>query len=117
MKYHGSCHCQAVRFEFSVVEEITSGVRCNCSICRRKGTLMAGFTLAPDDITITADSDALSCYEFGSNVAHHWFCKRCGIHPFHQTMRKPGHYRVNLGCIEELDALQLPFEVLDGASI
>jgi hypothetical protein len=32
-------------------------------------------------------------------------------------MRKPGHYRINLGCVEGVDALALPVEVFDGASL
>ena len=67
------------------------------------------------EIEVTGDN--LATYEFGSRVAKHHFCKTCGIYPFHQTMRKPGHYRLNLGCVEELDATRLPFEVFDGASI
>lgn len=37
MKYRGSCHCGAVAFE--VEGEIQSVLSCNCSICRRKGSL------------------------------------------------------------------------------
>jgi hypothetical protein len=32
-------------------------------------------------------------------------------------MRKPGHYRINLGCVDGVDALTLPVEVFDGASL
>ena len=78
---------------------------------------MSALTVAPDEIEIEATGDNLATYEFGSRVAKHHFCKTCGIYPFHQTMRKPGHYRLNLGCVEELDATRLPFEVFDGASI
>lgn len=116
MEYKGSCHCGAVKFEFSV-PSIESGLRCNCSICRRKGALMTAFTLAPDELKITADEGVLGTYEFGGNIAKHHFCKHCGIYPFHQTMRKPGHYRLNIGCIDGLDADDLPFEVFDGASL
>ena len=116
MQYSGSCHCGAVRFEFSA-PAIESGLRCNCSICRRKGALMTPFVLAPDEIRITAAEGALSTYTFGDGVAKHHFCKHCGIYPFHQTMRKPGHYRVNIGCIEGLDSIHMPFDVFDGAAI
>ncbi len=116
-EYTGSCHCGAIRFTFSGPDSIDSGLRCNCSICRRKGATMTGFTVAPDEISIDVKDDALATYEFGSQVAKHHFCRKCGIYPFHQTMRKPGHYRINAGCIEGLDSSSLPFAVFDGASI
>ena len=115
--YQGSCHCGVIRFSFSGPDTIDRGLRCNCSICRRKGALMTGFTVAPDEIRIEVRDDSLVTYSFGSQVAQHHFCRRCGIYPFHQTMRKPGHYRLNLGCIEGLDATTLPAEVFDGASL
>ncbi|WP_414705273.1 GFA family protein [Pseudomonas sp.] len=115
-QYKGSCHCGAIKFEFSA-PTIESGLRCNCSICQRKGAIMSAFTLAPSDLLITATPDSLSTYEFGSHIAKHHFCSKCGIYPFHQTMRKPGRYRINLGCIEGMDSSSLPFQVYDGASI
>lgn len=38
MKYQGSCHCGAVRFEAE--GEIGTATACNCSMCQRKGILM-----------------------------------------------------------------------------
>ncbi|MBX2848831.1 MAG: GFA family protein [Acidiferrobacterales bacterium] len=114
--YNGSCHCGGVRFAFSA-EQIQRGLRCNCSICKRKGATMTAFTLAPEDIEINAETDLLSVYEFGSCIARHYFCNRCWIFPFHQTMRKPGHYRINIGCLESIDSSNLPFEVFDGAEL
>ncbi|GAA5315152.1 MAG: hypothetical protein AseanaTS_03560 [Candidatus Pelagadaptatus aseana] len=116
MQYRGGCHCGAVRFEFAS-EPIASGLRCNCSLCRRKGAVMTAFVLAPEELNIEVKNNALATYEFGGQVAKHHFCKVCGIYPFHQTLRKPGHYRVNLGCVDGIDTTHLPFEVFDGASL
>lgn len=116
MKYSGSCHCGAITFEFDH-DEIQTGLRCNCSICRRKGAIMTAFTLAPDEITIDVKNDSLSTYKFADGVAKHHFCNQCGIYTFHQTMRKPGHYRVNIGCLEGIDSISLPYDVFDGASL
>jgi hypothetical protein len=115
--YTGSCHCGAIRFTFAGPDRIDSGVRCNCSMCRRKGATMTPFTVAPDEISIDVKDGALATYEFGSRVAKHHFCRKCGIYPFHQTMRQPGHYRINTGCIEGLDSSSFPFTVLDGAAL
>ena len=115
-EYIGSCHCGSVSFKFTG-PAIEKGVRCNCSICRRKGAIMSAFTIAPEEIKIDVKENALATYEFGSRVAKHHFCKKCGIYPFHQTLRKPGHYRVNVGCVDGVDSLSLPVDVFDGASI
>lgn len=114
--YSGSCHCGAVKFRFKG-PEIVDGLRCNCTICQKKGAMMGHFVVAPDDIQIDVEGDNLSSYEFATHVAKHHFCKKCGIYPFHQTLRKPGHYRVHLGCVDGVDVLSLPYEVIDGASL
>ena len=78
---------------------------------------MSPFIVAPEEISISVKDDALASYSFGGQVAKHHFCKKCGIYPFHQTVRKPGHYRLNLGCIDGVDLSSLPCELFDGASI
>ena len=104
--YKGQCHCGAVKFSF-VSEPIANGIRCNCSMCARKGALMLNDVIAPEEITIEAEPDALGLYQFDTGVAEHYFCKHCGIYIFHVTMRVPGHYRVNLGCVEGVETFAL----------
>jgi hypothetical protein len=111
--YQGSCHCGAVRFSFES-EAITKGLRCNCSMCSRKGAMMSPEPIPQAQLKIEANEDALALYQFGQKKAKHYFCRHCGIYPFHETARKPGHFRVNLGCIEDLDPLSLEAEVFDG---
>lgn len=115
MNYSGSCHCGAVKFRFNA-PEIVDGLRCNCSVCQKKGAMMSNFVVAPEDIEIDAEEGVLATYTFGQHVAKHHFCNRCGIYPFHQTLRMPGHYRVHLGCVEGVDVLNLPYEVVNGAA-
>lgn|SRR5262249_7152070 len=67
----GSCHCGAVTLEVpSAPAEITS---CNCSICRRLGTLWAYYP--PAQVRI---SGATTSYLWGekSIALHH--CPTCG---------------------------------------
>ena len=45
--YCGSCHCGNVKFSFEH-EPISNGVRCNCSLCKRKAAVMSDFTLTTD---------------------------------------------------------------------
>ena len=112
-QYQGSCHCGAVKFSYSG-DKIEKGLRCNCSICARKGAMMSPEMIPLENLQIEAEQGALGLYQFGSKTAKHFFCKTCGIYPFHETARKAGHYRVNLGCIENLDTDGFEVDVFDG---
>ncbi|WP_321889379.1 GFA family protein [Paraburkholderia bannensis] len=111
---HGSCHCGAVRFE--VRTALAPASRCNCSLCRRKGALMSP-PFAAGDLTITRGEADLTLYQFNTRVAKHYFCKHCGIYPFHQTRKDPKLWRVNLGCLDGVDVYALEAGVNDGASL
>ena len=82
--YTGSCHCGAVKFE--VRTALTPATRCNCSLCRRRGALMSP-AFHVSDLRIVEGEAALSLYQFNSRVARHFFCKVCGVYPFHQTRK------------------------------
>jgi hypothetical protein len=114
--YTGSCHCGAVRFSFES-EVITKGVRCNCSLCKRKGAMMSPEPIPAEKLIIEATGDSLGLYQFGIKTAKHYFCKNCGIYTFHETARKIGHYRVNLGCVEGVDTFALEADVFDGKNL
>ena len=114
MTYQGSCHCGSVRFRITC-EPITKGLRCNCSICRRRGAVMSDVYFTPDQMSVE-NTDALGVYIFGDRMMNHWFCKTCGIFPFADAVEKPRHYRVNLGCVEGIDPLAVEIRLVDGAS-
>ena len=114
--YSGSCHCGAVTFTFTG-EEIETAMRCDCSICLRKGILLSAYTVPPENMQIKAAKGASQIYQFGTMKAKHHFCTTCGIHTFVETYLNPGHFRVNLGCIEGLDALDLPAKVFEGRKL
>lgn len=78
---------------------------------------MSDFTLAPDELMIQTKPELLGTYSFGPCVAKHHFCKVCGIYPFHQTMIKPGHYRVNLGCVDGINSLDLKYRTFNGLDV
>ncbi|MET0012283.1 MAG: GFA family protein [Sedimenticola sp.] len=112
-EYKGSCHCGAVKFSYTG-EAIEKGLRCNCSICSRKGAMMSSEVIPLEKLKIDAEENALGLYQFGAKTAKHHFCRQCGIYTFHETARFPGHYRVNLGCIEGIDPLALEADLFDG---
>lgn len=113
MRFAGSCHCGAVRFEFDA-EPITAGVRCNCSLCARRGALMSASWL--EDLAITG-REALTLYLWGDRMVNHYFCRTCGVFPFSQIIAEPGRFRVNLGCVDGVDLDALSVRLIDGKSL
>jgi hypothetical protein len=115
-KYQGSCHCGAVSFAFTA-PVIEKAMRCDCSICVRKGIMMSADVIPPDQIEIQDDTNALRVYQFATRQARHHFCGVCGVHVFVETRLNPDWYRVNLGCVEGLNAIALPTEMFPGKDI
>jgi hypothetical protein len=113
--YQASCHCGALHFRLRS-EEIRSGLRCNCSFCCRKGAVMSVAYYPRRDFEELVGLERLTVYRFGDQVVNHYFCPRCGIYAFHDVTTRPGHYRVNLGCLDDLDPLALETGLVDGRS-
>ena len=113
IKYQGSCHCKSVEFEFQC-EPIDSALQCNCSICIRKNAIMSKVYIQPENFRLLKGKESLSVYHWGDKDVNHYFCKHCGIYPFHDSIYQPGSYRVNLGCVEELAPRSLTITEFDG---
>ena len=111
--HQGSCHCNAVQFE--IEGDITSGVQCDCSICRRKNAIM--FRVPKEKFHLLKGEQALSVYEWNTRAAKHYFCKHCGIYTHHQPRTRADLVGVNLGCIENIDTTRLPVERLEGSKL
>lgn len=109
----GSCHCGAVRFRLEAeIDELT---RCDCSLCRRRGALMAKAPAGA--LTLQAGHDDLTLYRWNTGVAQHWFCRHCGIYPFHRKRAAPDHYGVNVGCLDDFDVTSYPYREADGLTM
>lgn len=67
------------------------------------------------DFTPHQNPEHLSGYQWNDRVVNALFCKNCGIFPYFGN--EEFGYRVNLGCVEQLDALSLKVEILDGRSM
>jgi hypothetical protein len=112
--YSGSCHCGAVKFRIDA-DAIASGVRCNCSICIRRGATMSVLYFPPSEIAVEG-KDALTLYVWGDRMVNNYFCATCGVYTFHEAIEKPGHLRVNLGCIDGVDPHAVAVTMIDGRS-
>lgn len=110
--YTGSCHCGRVTFE---LQTDLAAVRCNCSLCKRKGVPMV--TAAEGSFRLTGGIEFVSLYQFHTEVARHHFCKVCGIYTHHNPRSNPALTRVNAGCLEGVDPLALSPNLIDGASL
>lgn len=103
----GSCHCGLVQFEVNLPNGLNDLSRCNCSMCSRRGAIVASVPL--DDFRITKGQDALTLYQFNTKVAKHYFCSNCGIYTHHQRRSNPQLFAVNIACLEGVR----PFELGD----
>ncbi len=99
----GSCHCGAIRFEAKV--DVSQSVVCDCSLCRKRTTVM--LRCDQDDLSITEGEDFLTVYKFNTLVAKHYFCKICGVYTFHKMRKLPDKYAVNAGCLDNIDPFTL----------
>lgn len=104
-KHKASCHCGAVQLELSLPDGIVDPRRCDCSICRRKGAIVASVSLS--GIRIVQGQDKLKLYQFNTGTAKHYFCEVCGIYTHHQRRSNPEQYGYNVGCLEGVNPFDL----------
>lgn len=112
--YEAHCHCGRVHFSFRS-EEITTGRRCNCSICVRKGAVVSAVYFPAEDFEPHQNTDDMVDYRWGDHDVNHLFCKTCGIYPYHGDAKMG--YRVNLGCVEGVDTFALDMGLIDGRAL
>ena len=111
--YHGSCHCGAVQFEIETdFPELTT---CDCSICARKNALMV--KVHESRFRLLAGADALTEYRFHTRTARHYFCRTCGIYPFHRKRVTPDYLGINVFCLDGFDAAGIPVRATVGAAM
>jgi len=114
--YAGSCHCGKVRY---TVSADLSGelITCNCSICRRTGSVLA--FVPATDFQLEQGDDALTDYQFGKKTIHHVFCSTCGVRSFARGAMPNGTEMraINVRCLEGVDLHALKTKEWDGASL
>jgi len=113
--YEGHCHCGAVTFSVTTDTDITAGVRCNCSLCRRKAAVMVLVDHA--QFTLTGGQENLSEYQWNTKMAHHYFCRTCGIYTHHQPRTAQDKIGFNAACIDELEPLTFDIDIRNGQGL
>ncbi|HZZ12676.1 MAG TPA: GFA family protein [Paraburkholderia sp.] len=116
--YLGSCHCRLVRFE-ALIDFDHGTLKCNCSFCS-----MLRFwhvQIRPEQFRLLSEEAAMTDYQGKNFVAHHPFCKQCGVHVFDRIEMPNGagypYVNVNIMCLDELDldeALRAPVTYQNG---
>ena len=106
--YTGGCHCGAIRMEVYV--DISAGTgKCNCSICAK--SRLWTVEAKPEAFRLIAGNADLADYRGNNPVAHHFFCKHCGVRPFQRVdmpnMSGTPYYNINIACLEGVDVEEL----------
>jgi len=99
------CHCGEIEALIEISGKFEKVLRCNCSICKRKGAVMS--MVKNEDFKIIKGVDKLKLYQFHSKVAKHYFCSNCGIYTHHNPRSNPAMTGFNIGCIDEVDVFKL----------
>lgn len=107
----GTCHCGAVSWTFAGMPE--SATACNCTVCRRYGTLWA-YDYENEGISVSGPS---RFYARGKAIEFH-FCPTCGCVAFWRGQKtdEQGRRRiaVNLRLTEPAAIGALPIDHFDG---
>ena len=96
-----TCHCGEIEIQINLKKEINELMRCNCSMCKRKGTMVA--TIDRKDLKVVKGQDKIKTYQFNTNVAKHHFCSECGTHTHNLRRSNPNTFGFNVGCIDEIE--------------
>ena len=121
--YSGSCHCGATRFEVDI--ELDHVRACDCSMCRRRGTL--NHRVPDEALRLFTPLADLAIYRWHTGAATDYFCPKCGIQPF----RKPRGYltdaakargeapfsgwAINVRCLDGVNLNSIPVREIHGS--
>lgn len=114
--HQGSCHCGRIAFDLD--GEVSEAIDCNCSMCRRRGSLLAFFPR--EALTLRTPETDLGTYRFNKHLIEHHFCPNCGIAPFGEAVDPRTGKKmaaVNVRCLPDVDLTTLKIMQFDGASL
>jgi hypothetical protein len=108
--HRGGCHCGAVAFE-AEAPALVDGLDCNCSICSKSGFLHLIVPRAR--FRLLRGEDLLTDYRFGTGVAVHRFCSRCGVKSFYIPRSNPDGVDINVRCLDPSTIAELRVTLFD----
>lgn len=113
-KHTGGCHCGRVRYEVEAdIKEVNS---CNCSLCQKRGYLLAFVPKA--QFTLLSGENDQTDYQFNKKIIHHLFCSTCVVSSFGTGS---GAYAdtvaINARCLDDIDLGALTVKPVDGKSL
>jgi hypothetical protein len=113
--YSGGCHCGRVRYVADA--DLSRVMSCNCSICRKRGALLA--FVPAGKFKLASGADALTDYQFNKKIVHHLFCDTCGVSSFARGTGPDGAEMVaiNVRCLDDVDLDGLNTVPFDGKSL
>ena len=82
-------------------------------MCRRRGVRMV--TVPEDQFELLSGAEDLVEYNFHTGTARHFFCRVCGIYPFHRKRMLPDCYGVNTACLDGFDPQGIPVRETRGS--
>jgi len=104
-KHKATCHCGNVEMELELPDGLIDVRRCDCSLCNKRGAIVASIPLA--GVNVTEGSEALTLYQFNTKKAKHFFCGNCGIYTHHQRRSNPNQFAFNVACLEGINPLTI----------
>ena len=71
-----------------------------------------------ENFQLISGEDTLSCYQWKSQKAEHFFCSICGIYTNQKRRTDPTSYAFNIGCIDNAETPDSEdITYIDGASM
>ena len=107
-----TCHCEKVELEVNIPDEgFKKLMRCNCSLCKKKGAIMT--PIPREELKVVKGEDVLKLYQYHTKVAKHYFCSNCGIYTHHVMRSNPNMYGINVACLEGVKPFELENVVIN----
>lgn len=109
----GTCHCGAVRIEIPAAPDMLTS--CNCSVCRRLGTLWAYYPL--DAVVLHGHPEHTEAYVQGDRMLRLLRCRTCGCVTHWEPVERTSSSRmgVNVRNFEPALIQGAGLKLLDGA--
>lgn len=103
--HRATCHCGSVVLEIDLPNGVENPRRCNCSMCRRRGAIVASVPIS--GLRVVQGAENFATYQFNTRVAKHYFCRVCGVYTHHQRRSDPKVFAYNVGCLVGVDPFAL----------